>query len=95
MLFSHLHSCIHTRYMDSNNEVQKIDPPVFSRRGRKKYHQRILIEQLDERFCHCSKRNKDNVGKSIYRNTVDGIDVPVTTKVQNPSHLHFMRPAHT
>jgi hypothetical protein len=85
MSFFYLHSCIHTEYMDSD----EIDPPVFIHRGRKKYRRRIQIEQLDERLCRRSKRNKNKFGKSINQNDVDGIDVPVTTEVQNSSHLHF------
>jgi hypothetical protein len=46
--------------MDSDNDVQEIDPPVIIRSGRKKYHRRILQEEIDVRFYHRSNRiNKD------------------------------------
>jgi hypothetical protein len=62
---------------------------MFTHRTHKKYHQGILIEQLDERLCHRSKRNKNKLEKSIDQNTVDGVDVPVTIEIQNYRHLHF------
>jgi hypothetical protein len=67
--------------MNSDDEVQEIDPSMFTRRGRKKYRQRILVEQHDECFCRRNKRNKNKVGKYIDQNAVDGGDVPVTTEV--------------
>jgi hypothetical protein len=42
---------------DSDQDVQKIDPPVVNQNGRKKYRRKILIEPLDPYFCHRSKRN--------------------------------------
>jgi L-lysine 2,3-aminomutase len=48
------------KQMDSDDEVQEIDPPVIVRSGRKKYRRRILIDELDVRFCRRSRRiNKD------------------------------------
>jgi hypothetical protein len=42
---------------ESNQDVQEIDPPVINRIKRKKYHRKILIEQLDPYFYCRSKRN--------------------------------------
>jgi hypothetical protein len=81
MLFFYLDGYIGTKEMDSVDEVQEIDPSMFACRGRKKYRWRILVEQLDERFCRRSKRNKNKVGESLHQNDVDGVDVPVTTVV--------------
>jgi hypothetical protein len=67
--------------MNSDDEVQEIDPSMFARRGRKKYRWRILVEQLDERFCRRSKRNMNKVGQSIDQNVVNGVDVVVTIEV--------------
>jgi hypothetical protein len=44
--------------MDSDDEVQEIDPPVIIRLGRKKYRRKILTEELDISFYHHSKRNR-------------------------------------
>jgi hypothetical protein len=67
--------------MNSDDEVQEIDPSMFARRGRKKYRRRILVEQLDERFCRHNKRNRNKVGQSIDQNVVNGVDVAVTIEV--------------
>jgi hypothetical protein len=46
--------------MDSDDEVQEIDPPIIIRSGRKKYRRRILIDELDAHFCRRSRQiNKD------------------------------------
>jgi hypothetical protein len=46
--------------MNSDDEVQEIDPTVIVRSGCKKYHRRILIDELDVRCCHRSRQiNKD------------------------------------
>jgi hypothetical protein len=37
--------------MDSDDDIQEIDPPVITRCGCKKYRRRILKEELDVRFC--------------------------------------------
>jgi hypothetical protein len=91
MSFFYLDSYIHTRYMDSDDEVQEIDPSMFTCPRRKKYRRRILIAQLDERFCRRSKRSKNKLRKSIDQNIVDGVDVLVTTEVQNCRRLHFYK----
>jgi hypothetical protein len=58
---------------DSDQDIQKIDPPVLNRIKRKKYHQRMLKDPLDPYFCRCSKRNKDN------QQTIDVEDVNTPT----------------
>jgi hypothetical protein len=50
--------------MNSDDEVQEIDPPVIIRSGRKKYRRRILKEELNIRFCRRSKRNNKDVEDS-------------------------------
>jgi hypothetical protein len=51
--------------MDSDDEVQEIDPPVIIQSGRKKYRWRTLTEEFDISFCHCSKKNRKNAENSI------------------------------
>jgi hypothetical protein len=47
--------------MESDDEVQEIDPMVIIWCGRKKYRKKILKEELDFHFCRCSKRHNNNV----------------------------------
>jgi hypothetical protein len=51
--------------MDSDDEVQEIDPPVIIQSGHKKYRLRILTVELNISFCRRSKRNKRNAKNSI------------------------------
>jgi hypothetical protein len=51
--------------MDSDDEVQEIDPPVINRSGRKKYRWKILTEELGISFYRRSKRNRKNAESSI------------------------------
>jgi hypothetical protein len=52
MLSNNTHFSIEVYYseMDSDDEVQEIDPPVITRSGRKKYRRMILKEELDPVF---------------------------------------------
>jgi hypothetical protein len=50
--------------MDSDDEVQAIDPPVVIRSGRKKYRRKILKKEIDVRFCRHSKRINQDVDHS-------------------------------
>jgi hypothetical protein len=47
--------------MDSDDEIQEIDPPVIIWCGHKKYHHKILKEELDPRFCRRNKRHNNSV----------------------------------
>jgi hypothetical protein len=47
--------------MESNDEVQEIDPSVITQFRRKKYQWRVLKEELNVRFCCRSKRHNNNV----------------------------------
>jgi hypothetical protein len=47
--------------MDSDDEIEEIDPPVIIRSGRKKYCHKILKEELHPRFCRRNKRHNNNV----------------------------------
>jgi hypothetical protein len=74
LIYTHVHSCLSLLYelyhfysteqMNSDDEVQEIDPPVIIRSGRKKYRRRILKEELNIRFCRRSKRNNKDVEDS-------------------------------
>jgi hypothetical protein len=61
--------------MDSDDEVRVIDPPVIIRSGCKKYHRKILKEEIDVRFCRHSKRINRDVDDSRERDNIDTIDV--------------------
>jgi hypothetical protein len=50
--------------MNSDDEVQEIDPPLMIQSGCKKYQQRLLKEEIDIHFCHCSNRNNKDVENS-------------------------------
>jgi hypothetical protein len=41
--------------MESNDEVQEIDPSVITQFRRKKYQWRVLKEELNVRFCCLAK----------------------------------------
>jgi hypothetical protein len=56
--------------LDSDPEVQDIDPPLLARSGRKKYCRRILIYPIDSWFYCRSKRNKNHD-----QETADSLDV--------------------
>jgi hypothetical protein len=47
--------------IESDDEVQEIDPPVIIRSGCKKYWKRILKEELDAHFYRRSTRHSNNV----------------------------------
>jgi hypothetical protein len=49
--------------MDSDGDVQEIDPPVITWSGRKKYRRKILKEELNPCFCRRSKRHNYNEWK--------------------------------
>jgi hypothetical protein len=69
--------------VESDPEVQEIDPPILARSGRKKYHRRILIYPINKRFCCHSKRNKNND-----QETTDGPDVITPTQTSiNPDSI--------
>jgi hypothetical protein len=61
--------------MDSDDDVQEIDPPEITRSGRKKYRRRILKEELDVRFCRRSKRHNNNVESCQDQDGTDTTDV--------------------
>jgi hypothetical protein len=63
--------------MDSDPEVQEIDPPVLTRSGRKRYHRKKLRHPIDPRFCRHSTRNKNNNQQTA--DTLDAIVVPHTS----------------
>jgi hypothetical protein len=50
--------------MDSDDEVQAIDPPVIIRSRCKKYRRKIVKEEIDVRFCRHSKRINQDVNHS-------------------------------
>jgi hypothetical protein len=50
--------------MDSDDEVKVIDPPVIIWSRHKKYHRKILKEEIDVHFCRCSKRINQDVDDS-------------------------------
>jgi hypothetical protein len=60
--------------MDSDDEVQEIDPLVIIPSGRKKYRQRILIDELDVCFCRQSKRINKDVQDSINQDQSANLD---------------------
>jgi hypothetical protein len=60
--------------MDSDDDVQVIDPMVINRSGRKKYGQKILKEELDPHFYHRNKRHNYNEGKCQHQDDIDTID---------------------
>jgi hypothetical protein len=67
-IYTQVHNCLSLLYelyhfysaeqMNSNDEVQEIEPPVIIHSGCNKYCRKILKEELDIRFCHRSERNK-------------------------------------
>jgi hypothetical protein len=69
--------------MDSDDDVQEIDPTVITRPGRKKYRRKILKEELDPRFCCRSKRHNYNEGKCQDQDDID------TTDVENPTEQNI------
>jgi hypothetical protein len=70
--------------MDSDGEVQEIDPPMLIHRGCKKYYRMIIREQIDVCFCRHCKRNKNNVVRSIDQ---DVVDATIATKASQSSVL--------
>jgi hypothetical protein len=48
-----------TQQIDSEPEVQEIDPPVLVWSGRKRYRRKMLRHPIYPQFCHRSKRNKN------------------------------------
>jgi hypothetical protein len=73
--------------MDSDDEIQEIDPPVIIRSGRKKYRHKILKEELDPRFCHRSKRHNNNVKNLKDQDCIDTMDVSAKSShsLENPA----------
>jgi hypothetical protein len=61
--------------MESDDEVQEINPPVIIRSGCKKYCRRILQEEIDVHFCRCSRRINKDVGKYGEEDSIDTTDV--------------------
>jgi hypothetical protein len=70
-IYTQLNSCLYLLYeiyhfyfaeqMDSNDEVQEIDPPVIIHSRHKGYRRKILKEELDIHFYRRGKRNKQDV----------------------------------
>jgi hypothetical protein len=74
--------------MDSDDDVQVIEPPVITQSGRKKYRRKILKEELNPRFYHHSKRHNYNEGKCQNQDDIDTIDV--SEQESNNANLDFV-----
>jgi hypothetical protein len=74
--------------MDSDDDVQEIDPLVITRYGHKNYRRKILKEELDPRFCHHSKRHNYNKGKCQNQDGIDTTDV--SGEESNNANLNFV-----
>jgi hypothetical protein len=61
--------------MESDDEVQEINPPVIIRSGRKKYRKKILKEELDVHFPRRSKRHSNNVESCQDQDGIDTMNV--------------------
>jgi hypothetical protein len=51
--------------------------------------------KLDGFFCHCSKRNKNDVGRSIDQGTIDAIDAIVATEASHSATLNSVENSQT
>jgi hypothetical protein len=73
--------------MDSDDEIQQIDPPVIIWYERKKYRRKILKEELNPRFCGRSKRYNNNVENLKDEDCIDTIHVSVESShsLENPA----------
>jgi hypothetical protein len=76
--------------MDSDDEVQAIDPPVIIRSGCKKYRRKILKEEIDVRFCHRGKRINQDVDHSIEQDNIDTTDVIAQVKDLQDANSDFI-----
>jgi hypothetical protein len=71
LIYTQINSCLYLLYelyhfysaeqLELDDKVQEIDLPVIIHFECKRYRQKILKEELDIRFCHRSKRNKQDV----------------------------------
>jgi hypothetical protein len=77
--------------MDLDDEVQVIDPPVIIRPGHKKYHRKILKEEIDVHFCRRSKRINQNVDDSSEQDNIDTIDVIAQAEDSQDANLDLLQ----
>jgi hypothetical protein len=76
--------------MDLYDEVQEIDQPVIIWSGRKKYHQKILQEEIDFCFCRRSKRINKDVEKYKEQDSINTMDVTSPTEASQNANLDFI-----
>jgi hypothetical protein len=77
--------------MDLDDEVQVIDPPVIIQPGHKKYHRKILKEEIDVHFCRRSKRINQNVDDSSEQDNIDTIDVIAQAEDSQDANLDLLQ----